>query len=50
VFWVAQTSAQGEPSSATPGGHADDRAAYTDAKGPFIAQVLATLDADRPPI
>jgi GrpB-like predicted nucleotidyltransferase (UPF0157 family) len=27
--------------------HADDRAAYTDAKGPFIAQVLATLDADR---
>lgn len=28
--------------------HADDRAAYTDAKGPFIAKVLATLDADRP--
>lgn len=30
--------------------HADDRAAYTDAKGPFIAQVLATLDASRLPI
>ncbi len=28
--------------------HADDRAAYTDAKGPFITRVLARRHATRP--
>lgn len=28
--------------------HADDRAAYTDAKGPFITRVLARLNATQP--